>query len=162
MPNEDIQSTELVAPVKFTITSEEIEAKRANYGQLSAETPAGYALVRGAIADCRATRAKIETRRKELKAGALAYGRKVDGVAKELTGLIESFEAPLKEKKQAVDDEKTRIKREKEEAEQRAADEKARVEREAEEKWVADLKAIEDAKIKAEQDAKGLRTLERT
>lgn len=160
MSKKEIESnerTELITPVKFAITSEEIAIKRAEYGQLSAENPAGYALVRSAIADCRNTRAKIEARRKELKAGALSYGRTVDGAAKELTGLIESFEGPLKEKKQAVDDEKLRVKREKEEAQRRAVEEKLRIEREAEEARLAEIKAVEDARIKAEQDAERAR-----
>ena len=55
------------------------------------ETPKGNKLARSHVASLRTVKGDIERKRKELKADALEYGRKVDAVAKELTGEIESM-----------------------------------------------------------------------
>ena len=82
----------------------------------------GYRKVTDAIAIVRTARLSVERKRKELKADALEFGRKVDGRARELTELIEPIENSLKEKKEIVDNEKERIKQEKELAEQAKLD----------------------------------------
>ena len=55
------------------------------------ETPKGNKLARSHVASLRTVKGDIERKRKELKAEALEYGRKVDAVAKELTGEIEAM-----------------------------------------------------------------------
>lgn len=55
------------------------------------ETPKGNKLARSHVASLRSVKGDIERKRKELKADALEYGRKVDAVAKELTGEIEAM-----------------------------------------------------------------------
>lgn len=108
-----------------------------------------YEACRKGIATCRQLRVEVEKKRKELKADALEYGRKVDGEAKRITAALEAIEQPLQLSKDAVDNEKLRIKREKEEAE------KAKIE--------AELKAkrdAEEAKLKAEREAEAARLAE--
>lgn len=56
--------------VRYEITPEQIESKRAQYEALTADSPAGYEAVRVAVGDCRATSVAIEKRRVELKADA--------------------------------------------------------------------------------------------
>lgn len=131
--------------VTYDVTAEMIEAKKSAYAALEASTPKGYEEVRKARADCRTTRVAIEDRRKELKKVPLEMGKYIDSQAKELTALIESIEEPLALKLKAVDDEKDRIKREKEAAEKAALEAKIRAEREAEE---ARLKSIRDEEEK--------------
>src|SRR3954464_5397436 len=92
--------------ISFGVSTAEIDAVRERYAALEATTSAGYEEVRQAIAVVRTTRVNIEKRRVELKAEALAYGRQVDNEAKRWSTLVESIEAPLVAKKQAVDDEK--------------------------------------------------------
>lgn len=96
------------------------DAKLAEYRDkfkcLSAKTKDGYEEVRKAIAVCRTTRTSIERKRKELNEGAQAYIRTVNGEAKRLTTAIEEIEEPLKKDKQAVDDERERLKAEAEAA----------------------------------------------
>jgi hypothetical protein len=90
-------------------TNDEVIAKlRTECADLTPDTPKGYEEVRVAIGNLRTLRVSVEDRRKELKAGALDYGRKVDAEAKRLTEAIEAIETPLRDKKQAVDDEKAR------------------------------------------------------
>lgn len=112
-----------------------------------------YEEVKGAVAELRKTRGEIEKRRVELKADALAWGRKVDGDAKLLTAAIAEIEDPLHAQKKAVDDAAAeaawqkanaeRIEREAEElAKRQAAEAKARMERRQEE-----------AKLKVEREA---------
>lgn len=55
------------------------------------ETPKGNKRARSHVASLRTVKGDIERKRKELKAEALEYGRKVDAVAKELTGEIEAM-----------------------------------------------------------------------
>lgn len=76
-----------------------------------------YELARTGIAEIRGLRTAVEARRKELKADALEWGRKVDGEAKRITGLLLEIEEPLKREKARVDEEKEAKKRQKEEAE---------------------------------------------
>jgi len=174
--------------VKYEITPEQIEAKREQYAALTVDTPAGYEAVRVAIGDCRATWVAVEKRRVELKADALSYGRRVDSVAKQLTGLLESIEEPLKLLKSTVDEERERVRAEKEaanrrqieealqkqreekEAQERAAREALRVEREAIEAGRIRLAVEKDAaqraeferqaRVKAEAEARELARLE--
>ena len=108
-----MDSTSLVT---YSITEAEIAKTREACAGLTCDTPSGYEAVRVAIGNLRSTRTAIEKRRVELKADALAYGRLVDTEAKRFTGLILEIEEPLKAKKQVVDDEATRVQREKEAA----------------------------------------------
>lgn len=139
--------------VKYDVTTEQIAAERERCASLSADTPKGYEEVRKSIAKMRATRVAIEKRRKELKAGALEYGRKVDAAAKHLTGLVEEIEAPLQAKKDAVDEEKARAKAEAEAAKQRAIEEQIRQEREAEEARLRAEREAEEQRLAAEREA---------
>ncbi len=146
--------------VSFHVTEDAVRVELAKFKELSAETPEGYEEVRSAIAYCRTTRGAIETRRVELKADALAFGRRVDATAKQLTALLEEVEAPLKVKKQAIDDEKARVKREREEAERAAFEAQIRVEREAEEARLKAEREADEARLKVEREAEELRLRE--
>ncbi len=123
--------------VRFDVTEADLAAIREEYSGLTADTPEGYESTRLAIGNCRKTRVAIESRRKDLKRDALTYGRAVDSAAKQLTALVEAIEAPLKERKLAVDDEKERVAREEREAEQRAIEAERAAEREVEEARMA-------------------------
>jgi hypothetical protein len=116
-------------------------------------TPSGYEGCRKAIAEVRSIRVNIEKHRVALKAEALEYGRKVDSEAKRITAELESIEDPLKAKKQAIDDEKERIKREAEEKRLAAIKaEQDRIAAEAEAKRQAEI-AAENARMAAEREA---------
>ena len=144
-----ITATPTLPAVSYEITDEQIEATRQKYAALEATTPAGYEEVRQAIAFVRGTRTSIEKRRVELKADALAFGRLVDSEAKRWTSLIESIEQPLLAKKQAVDDEKARIKAEAEAAKLREIEARLQAER-----------AQEEARLAAEREAEAARMAE--
>jgi hypothetical protein len=64
------------------------------------EDPKGNKAARSHIYELRQIKARVEARRKELKAGSLEYGRQVDGTAKRITADVEEMiavhEAPLK------------------------------------------------------------------
>ena len=64
-----------------------------------------------------APRTDVEKRRKELKQGAVDYGRLVDSTAKAITERLEAIEGPLKANKEQIDAENERIRKEKEETE---------------------------------------------
>lgn len=144
---------EVIALVRYTITPEDIAKTTADYAALSADTPAGYEQVRKAIGYCRTTRVEVETQRKAKKAGALEFGRKVDAGAKALVALIDPIETELQRKKDTVDAERERIKREAAEAERAAIEAKVRAEREAEEARIKAERDAEEARLRAEREA---------
>ena len=143
---EELKSTHVV---EYSVSDAAIEKLRERYTGLTIESTADYERVRVGIAEVRDIRVAVEKTRVELKADALAYGRKVDAEAKRITSLLLEIEEPLKLEKQKVDDEKARVKREKEEAERRRIEEELRIKREADE---AAAKAERD-RIAAEQKA---------
>lgn len=146
-------TTEDKLAIRYGVTPEQIRAKREAFAALRCDTPKGYDAVRLAIAECRTTRTAIEAKRKELKADALEYGRKVDAVAKSLTEPIEQIEGQLREKKAAVDEVKARAKAEKEAAEKAALEAQLRAEREAEEARIRAEREAEAARLAAEREA---------
>lgn len=139
--------------LEYGVTEADIEATRARYAALSADTPEGYKAVSRALMEVRGTRTAIEKRRKELKAESLEYGRMVDGHAKRITELIAEIEEPLREKKAAIDDEKVRAEREAAEAALRAEEEKAAADRAELERF----RAAEQARLQAEREAENAR-----
>ncbi|MDT8419377.1 MAG: hypothetical protein RQ754_03010 [Desulfuromonadales bacterium] len=69
--------------------------------------------------ECRELRIAVEKKRKDLKADALEYGRRVDGEAKRITASLEAIEKPLdtlikaeEARKQAEKEERERLERE--------------------------------------------------
>lgn len=145
-----------LALIEYPTTEDKIAEAGKKYATLEATTAKGYKAVVEAIAVLRGTRSDIEKRRVELKADALEFGRKVDAAAKKLTVLVSDIEEPLKAKKQAVDDEEARIKREAEKAELVALEAKLRAEREVEEarlKAQREAQAAEQSRLESERKA---------
>lgn len=131
--------------VTYNVSDEIIESKRAEYSTIQFNDAKGYETGRKAIADLRTLRSAIESRRQELKAVPLDMGKYIDSEAKRITALVESIEQPLKLKKSAVDDEKERVRKEREAAERKKLEDEARSRVAAEE---ARLKAIRDEEEK--------------
>lgn len=73
---------------------------------------AGLAAVHEARMVLKGFRVEIEKTRKDLKADALEYGRKVDSEAKRLTAIVEPTERALEAQEARIDAEKARIKAE--------------------------------------------------
>lgn len=107
--------------VEYDITDATIAELRDQGRSLDISADGGYEAVRKFIRGVVTLRTTVEAKRKELKADALAWGRKVDAEAKRITNLLLEIEEPLKLAKKEVDDERERIKAEK------AAAEKARI-----------------------------------
>lgn len=128
--------------VNYDVTPEMIAQLKADYAALTADTPEGYQAVSLALKQVSGTRIAIEKKRKQLKEESLAWGRTVDAEAKRLTAIVLEIETPLREKKDAIDNERQRkldaLKADEDrrlaEAEQRRRDE-------------------EEAKIKAQREA---------
>ena len=160
-----LSSEEIV--VQFGVDLAAIEAKKLECSALEFDTPANYKMANKALGEVRDARTGVEKRRKELKADALEYGRKVDAAAKMLTGFILEVEEPLQAKKDATDkakdaerEAKAAAVRAAEEARIRAANEareaELRVEMEAKEKALAEAQAKIDAanaELAAKQEA---------
>lgn len=149
-----------LALVRYDVTPEDIARTTAEYGALSADTTAGYEQVRKAIAYCRTTRVEIEAKRKQLKAASLEYGKRVDRAAKDLVELIDPIESALQAKKDAVDAEKERLKREAAEAEKAALEAAIRAEREAEEARLKAERDAEEARLRAAREVEEKRLAE--
>ncbi len=137
--------------VKYDVTEAAIAELRDRYKDVRFDTPAAYEEGRKAIGVLRDLRGKIERRRKDLKADSLAFGRKVDGVAKSLTALVAAIEDPLQAAKSAIDEEEARKKREAERAELLALEAKLKAEREEEERKAKELREAEEKRLAAER-----------
>jgi chromosome segregation ATPase len=143
----------IVHEVSYEVTLADITARFSKYRGLSATTAEGYEMVRLALSDLRGCRSRIEARRVELKRDALEYGRKVDTVARQLSDAIEVIEQPLKVEKGKIDDEKARIKAEREAAERAEAEAKLRAEREVEEARLRAAREAEEQRLREERAA---------
>lgn len=140
------ETTAAPEEITYAVTIADLVYVREQYAGLVFDTPTGYEEGRVAIGKLRSTRTAIEARRKELKAGAIEYGRKVDAAAKRLTEAIEDIEEPLRAKRDEADRLKAEEKRQREMAELLARDAELKAAREADE-----------ARIKAEQEAESTR-----
>ena len=111
--------------IEFDITNMAIEQLKQKYSGMTIEPGNGpeYRAVKEAISDVRSRRISVEKRRKDLKADAIAFGKKVDARAREITELLTPLESELKDIKKVEDDRKEAIKAEK------AAIEQARVDK---------------------------------
>lgn len=106
--------------VKYSVADAEIQKLSESYMALTIadeNDKNGFDLVHAARMDVRGKRIAVESKRKELKAGALEYGRAVDGEAKRLTALLEPIEAHLEKQETVVTAEAERKKAEKKAAE---------------------------------------------
>ncbi|HLP30286.1 MAG TPA: hypothetical protein VK465_07000 [Fibrobacteria bacterium] len=107
----------------FDLTEAQIAVMRERFSGLTIagiEDKKGLEAVHAARVEVKSYRVEVEKVRKRLKEDSLAYGRKVDSVAKHFTGLLLEIEKPLEEREEAVLVEKERIKAER----QREADAK--------------------------------------
>lgn len=147
MPTTEAPATELI---KYSVTDAEIAALRERVGSLTVAGD-GYESVRLAISEVRDLRVAVEKRRVELKADALAWGRKVDTEAKRITTLLSAIEDPLKVQKDAVDAEKERQKQAAIDAKRLEMEAQLRAEREAEDARLKALRDAEEARLAEER-----------
>lgn len=90
--------------VVYSVTDATLALLAKEFGTVpDCTTAPGYETARKAIGVCRTYRVEVEKTRKELKAEAIEYGRRVDGEAKRITEAILAVETPLKEAKEAED-----------------------------------------------------------
>jgi len=168
----DFQQFTQTSLQKFSLADAAIAKMREEYLPLKiagVNDDSGFKAVHSARMIVKNHRVQVEKVRKELKADALEYGRKVDGEAKRITAMLEPIEQHLSSEEDAYNAEKERIRNEarlKAEAEERAKREaeEARLRAEAEAE-AARLKAIQDAenarlKAEAEKLAEERRVLE--
>lgn len=135
-----------LAVIDFGVTTEQVAAKTALYTQIDFATPVGYKEGTSSLREVVSTRTAIDAKRAELKAPALEYGRKVDAAAKAATALLAPLEKILRDKKDAVDNERQR------KLDAIKADEDRRI-AEAEQRRQAE----QAAKIKADREAEEAR-----
>jgi hypothetical protein len=124
MTTEIAQDDPKFLPTKMGVTEYKIRKLREEYdpANLPATVVKGsdeYQQVHQKVMAITKIRTGIEAVRKELKADALAWGKKVDCEAKRLTCLIEEIEEPWKDVKRAADEEQARLEEEARQAEQK-------------------------------------------
>jgi len=137
-------STSAVEPLEeVKKTRDAIESTFGAYKSITFDTPENYEKGRRAIAHMRSTRTGVDKRRKALNEDALAWQRRVNAKAKEITALIAEIENPLQEAKDIVD-------RSAEEARRAAEDaERARVRAEQEAQLAAERAEFEERQRQA-------------
>jgi len=154
MPNNDLQ--------KYAITDTAIAAMRDEFMPLvirDVSDADGFKAVHSARMVVKNHRVSVEKVRKELKADALEYGRKVDAEAKRITAMLEPIESHLSAQEDAHEKEKWDIAnaaRLKAEAEVKAKEEaeaaRIKAEQEAEQAKIKAVQDAENARLKAEAD----------
>lgn len=105
-----------VSIATFNMTDAKLSELRERYSELpDIADKNGYEFVRKGIKTTRELRVVVESRRKELKAGALKYGRLVDSTAKQIMEKLYEIETPMTtlkvEHDQKIEDEKEAKKR---------------------------------------------------
>jgi len=103
--------------INYNVTDAKISELKEKYKETTE-----YPAVSRGISEIRTLRTSVEKKRKELKADALEWGRKVDTEAKRITGMLLEIENPLKAIKSKVDEEKARVKAEKDRVEKERID----------------------------------------
>lgn len=109
--------------IKYNVTDAAIAKMQKEYLPLvvkGVDDKEGYEAVKKAHTEVKEIRIGVEKRRKELKADALEYGRRVDSEANRISAELEKVENHLKEQRDIVDKEE---KRRKEQAERERQEE---------------------------------------
>lgn len=143
-------STSAVEPLEeVEKTRDAIESAFGAYKGITFDTPDNYEKGRRAIAHMRSTRTGVDKRRKVLNEDALAWQRRVNAKAKEITSLIAEIEDPLQAAKDTVD-------RSAEDARRAAEDaERAKIRAEQETKLAAERAEFEEKqRLAAEENVK--------
>jgi len=105
--------------VTYDITDVALKKLEKKYSTVpDVTTKDGYETARTGIAEIRTLRTSVEKKRKELKADALKYGRKVDAEASRITEILLSIEEPLKIAKTEIDEAREREREAKRKAEE--------------------------------------------
>ena len=110
----EVSSDELTVYNEFTAKLTELQE---NYGTEvpDASTKAGYQRAKSIAQECTKVRTATESTRKAFKSPVLELGKKIDSHAKGIIAKVSAIEEPFKAAYKAVDDEKKRIKAEREE-----------------------------------------------
>lgn len=128
---EDENKAPILKDIKYPVKMEDLDALMNDFKDIPAidldaddETVGEqYQFVLGGHKRFVKARTSIEKVRKELKAPALGYGKKVDAIAKEFQAKIKPFEDKLSIQRLAVENNEARKQREAEEAEERRVEE---------------------------------------
>lgn len=100
-------------PVQYDMTAAKIKALTKEYDPKSIPKAAekgdeGYLVIHDKVMSIVKVRTRIDKVRKDLKADALAWGKKVDGEARRLTTIVEALEAPWRDIKTELDEKEAR------------------------------------------------------
>lgn len=148
---ETTEITELYASKGKPKPDATIAEFREKYTGLAITDAESEKAVRKARSEVKRVRVAVEKRRKELKADALEWGRKVDGEAKRITALLTEVEQPLIDEIKRVEDEREAAERAKIEAELEAKRKAERERIEAEQKAERERVEAERAEMEAER-----------
>jgi len=118
-----VEFTELKFPViEYGVTEAALAELRERFKEPDASTEEGYEHCKDGCRELTSLRTALETRRKDLKAPALDWGRKVDKLAKDLIRDIKAIEGPVRSEKERVDEIKQAEARELAQLEQKRID----------------------------------------
>ena len=116
------ETKEAEAPiVKYDLTDAAIQKMQAEFMPLrikGVDDKAGLASVHDARMTVKGKRVEVEKTRKELKADAIVWGKKVDAEAKRITAMLQPIEEHLRQEEDKVKAEKARIRAEAERKEE--------------------------------------------
>lgn len=118
-----VEFPELKFPlIEYGITEAALAELAEQYKEPDASTDEGYEHCKDGCRELTAVRTAIETRRKDLKAPAINWGRDVDKRAKDIVRRVKEIEAPVRAEKERIDEIKQAEARKAAEAEQQRID----------------------------------------
>lgn len=109
-------------PIEYGVTEAALADLAERYKEPDASTDEGYEHCKDGCRELTAVRTAIETRRKDLKAPAINWGRDVDKRAKDIVRRVKEIEAPVRAEKERIDEIKQTEARKAAEAEQQRVD----------------------------------------
>lgn len=91
-------------PIEYGVTEAALAELAERYKDPDASTDDGYEYCKDGCRELTALRTAVETRRKDLKAPALNWGRDVDKQAKDIVRRVKAIESPVREEKERIDE----------------------------------------------------------
>lgn len=151
--SEVVEGVTTLAPIKFEVTKSQLTEIVSKIGDVTFDTPANYERGRLALGNLRSLRVGVEKVARSLKDGANDYKKLVDKHSNELIAIISEPEDRLAAAKKVADDEKARLKAEREAAEKAKIEAELRAKREEEERVLREAREAEERRLAEERAA---------
>jgi len=106
MDSKQMEVIQKNALAEYSVTDSRLTQLKEKYSAMKFDGVEGYNALSNGIKEIRGLRTDVEKKRKELKSGAIQWGKVVDSEAKRITESLQHIESPMKNLKEDLDAEK--------------------------------------------------------